>query len=100
MGKDHIPFPRELFTDSFWNQVKAGVEFKHARYNLSTVANSFLSTSDWSMMPLEETTVRVRVEREVHEGWLTPSLWVYLMRNNGEKQELREVTWVRHLQAR
>ncbi|KAG9014566.1 hypothetical protein FRB95_007247 [Tulasnella sp. JGI-2019a] len=74
--------------------VKTGIEFYNGKPNLSTVATPRASTSDWSLVPLSEHTVRIRVEREVHAEALSPSLWVYLMKENGERLAVREITWV------
>ncbi|KAG9009426.1 hypothetical protein FRB94_012083 [Tulasnella sp. JGI-2019a] len=73
--------------------VKTGIEFYNGKPNLSTVATPRASTSDWSLVPLSEHTVRIRVEREVHAEALSPSLWVYLMKENGERLAVREITW-------
>lgn len=75
--------------------VKTGIEIYNGNPNLGTVATPRLSTSDWSLIPLTETSVRVRVERGVVGGKLEPGLWVYLLKGDGEKLAVREVTWVR-----
>lgn len=74
--------------------VKTGIEFYNGKPNLSTVATPRTSTSDWSLLPLTEDTIRIRVEREVDGGALSPSLWVYLLKEGGEKLAVREITWV------
>jgi len=74
--------------NSSW--VKTGIEFYNLQPNVSTVATPALSTSDWSLLPVENGTVRIRVERERGEG---PALWVYVLKENGDKLALREVTW-------
>jgi len=73
--------------------VKIGVEFYNGKPNLSTVATPRTSTSDWSLVPLTDGRVHIRVEREVQDGALSPSLWVYQVKENGEKLAVREITW-------
>ncbi|KAG8872042.1 hypothetical protein FRB97_008069 [Tulasnella sp. 331] len=73
--------------------VKTGIEFYNGKPNLSTVATPRTSTSDWSLVPLMEDTVQIRVEREMNGGGLSPSLWVYLLKEDGTKLAVREITW-------
>ncbi|KAG9051365.1 hypothetical protein FS837_008460 [Tulasnella sp. UAMH 9824] len=75
--------------------LKTGIELYNNRANLSTVATPGSATSDWGLVPLERgaTKVTIRVEREEDDGKLGPSLWVYLVQDDGEKLAVREVTW-------
>lgn len=75
--------------------VKTGIEFYNHQANLSTVATPSKSTSDWSLLPLTDNqSVTVRVEREVSKGELSPTLWVYLVKEDGNTVAVREITWV------
>jgi len=75
--------------------VKTGVEFYEGRANLSTVATHPTGSSDWSLVPLAEgtTSVTVEVERETKDETGGESLWVYLVKEDGKRTAVREVTW-------
>ena len=47
------------------------------------------SSSDWSLVPLSEGATSVTVEVARKGG----SLWVYLVREDGRRTPVREVTW-------
>ncbi|PVG02400.1 hypothetical protein CPB86DRAFT_772623 [Serendipita vermifera] len=72
--------------------IKTGVEFYDNKANLSTVATPATSTSDWSLIPLSSNTVTIEIEREHKEGGYGPSLWIYLVADEGRKA-VREITW-------
>jgi uncharacterized protein len=65
---------------------------------LSTVACD--AWADWSVAPIEvgdgitaaETWTTISIEKEEDEHGV--SLWIYHVRDTGEKVPLREVTWV------
>lgn len=69
--------------------VKAGIELYEGRANLSTVATHPTSSSDWSLVPLAEGATSVTIEVERKSG----SLWVYLVKEDGKRTAVREVTW-------
>ena len=76
--------------------VKTGIEFYEGRANLSTVATHPAGSSDWSLIPLAEgaTSVTIEVERETkHEASGGVSLWAYLVREDGRRTAVREITW-------
>lgn len=77
--------------------LKTGIELYNNRANLSTVATPGSATSDWGLVPLQQgaSKVTIRVEREEEDGKFGPSLWVYMIQEDGEKLAVREVTWVR-----
>lgn len=77
--------------------LKTGIELYNDRANLSTVATPGSATSDWGLVPLQQgaSKVTIRVEREEEDGKFGPSLWVYMLQEDGEKFAVREVTWVR-----
>ncbi|KAG8899878.1 hypothetical protein FRB99_006396 [Tulasnella sp. 403] len=90
----YLPKPSGAQDKEPW--LKTGIEFYGNRANLSTVATAARATSDWSLVPLDGGTAKatVRVEREIHDGQPGPSLWVYLIGPDGQKNPVREVTWV------
>jgi uncharacterized protein len=73
--------------------VKTGIEFYEGCANLSTVATHPTGSSDWSLVPLAggATSVTIEVEREAKDE--RESLWVYLIKEDGRKIAVREVTW-------
>ncbi|KAG8956291.1 hypothetical protein FRC04_004371 [Tulasnella sp. 424] len=75
--------------------LKTGIELYNNRANLSTVATPGSATSDWGLVPLQQgaSKVTIRVEREEEDGKFGPSLWVYMLQEDGEKLAVREVTW-------
>jgi regulation of enolase protein 1 (concanavalin A-like superfamily) len=77
--------------------VKMGIEFHEGRANLSTVATHPSSSSDWSLVPLARgaVSVTIEVERETKDetGVYGGSLWVYLVKEDGRRTGVREVTW-------
>lgn len=77
--------------DALPRWVKTGIEFHDERPNLSTVAAK--EGADWSLVPLTNTSVTLEIEREIKDGVLGPSLWIYFY--EGEKRTaVREITWV------
>lgn len=88
-----MPSPSPEQKKTSW--VKTGIEFFNGQCNLSTVATPGASTSDWSLLPLPDETLRVRAQRESKDGQLGPSLWIYLLKDNGHTLAVREITWVR-----
>lgn len=80
----------------FW--MKTGIEWYNDRANLSTVTAR--EWADWSLIPLDHwsNTVTVEIEREAidAEKGAGSSLWVYLVKKTGDKEErvaVRECTW-------
>ena len=69
--------------------MKTGIELYEGRANLSTVATHPTSSSDWSLVPLAEGVTSVTIEVERKWG----SLWVYLVKEDGNRTAVREVTW-------
>jgi regulation of enolase protein 1 (concanavalin A-like superfamily) len=53
------------------------------------VATHPTSSSDWSLVPLAEGATSVTIEVERKGG----SLWVYLVKEDGRRIAVREVTW-------
>jgi uncharacterized protein len=78
--------------------IKTGIEFYNGKPMLSTVACD--AWADWSVSPMPgdnaaagaETWTTLSVEKEEDEHGV--SLWVYNIRDSGEKIPLREITWV------
>lgn len=56
------------------------------------MATPATSSSDWSLIPLDNGTVTIEIERETKSGVAGSSLWVYLL-ENGDRKAVREVTW-------
>jgi uncharacterized protein len=67
--------------------VKTGVEFENEQPNVSTVATD--RWSDWSLIPLQNTTTAVIEMETAKDG----SLWVRVQDESGKVTPLREVTW-------
>lgn len=71
--------------------IKTGIEVYNDTPHVSTVACD--RWADWGLWPLEGGKVTVEMEREVADGKLTSTLWVYVV--EGERRRpVREVTWV------
>lgn len=77
-------------SERFW--IKSGIEYYNDRVNLSTVAAR--EWADWSLLPLEESSVTIEIEREQvnPEKGKGSSLWVYLVEGD-ERTAVREITW-------
>ena len=72
--------------------VKTGIEMYNGLPNVSTVACD--RWADWSLVPLTgTTTATVEMEREVKDGELTSTLWIYMV-DGEERRPLREVSWI------
>jgi hypothetical protein len=71
--------------------VKSGIEVLDGKVYAGTVAAD--RWADWSLTPLESGTITIEFERDVTNGKLGSSLWVYLVEKSG-RWPLREVTWV------
>lgn len=69
--------------------MKTGIEFYEGRANISTVATHPTGSSDWSLAPPAEGATSATIEIERERG----SLWVYLVREDGKRTAVREVTW-------
>ena len=69
--------------------VKTGIELYEGRTNFSTVATHPTVSSDWSLVPLAEGATSVTVEVARKGG----SLWVFLVKEDGRRTGVREVTW-------
>ena len=57
--------------------VKTGIEYVNDAPHASTVSCD--RWADWSLLPLDGTGLTVEMEREVKDGKLTSTLWVYVV---------------------
>lgn len=71
--------------------VKAGIEFFNQRPNVSAVACD--RWADWGLVPLSGNAATIEMEREVTEGQLTSTLWIYIVEAD-TRTPVREITWV------
>jgi uncharacterized protein len=78
--------------------IKTGIEFYNGKPMLATVACD--TWADWSLAPLPlddgasgaDVWTTISIEKEGDEHGV--SLWVYHVKDDGEKVPLREITWV------